>query len=300
MKSSAHVRMLGLTLVGVPLLFAGIFALQRAIDGRPSAQTQEQDELLMRSGATLKKLSIGYDSLLADIYWTRAVQYYGTWVGSPNAKFDRLWPLLDITTTLDPRLTVAYHFGAIFLSEPGPMGAGRTDLAVELVKRGVAANPENWHMDTDLGFLYFWRLHDYANAAATYLEGGKKPGAPSWMKLMAARMADRGGDMRTSQLIWTQLYESSKEPAIRKMALEHLLGLKALGEEEQLDQISEEYRQRYGRYPASTKELADAKLLPGIPLDPAGFPYQIGADGHAHLNSQSTVTDESKPEATRP
>ncbi|MGB6469309.1 MAG: hypothetical protein WBE88_00475 [Candidatus Acidiferrales bacterium] len=300
MKSSAHVRMLGLTLVGVPLLFAGIFALQRAIDGRPSAQTQEQDELLMRSGATLKKLSIGYDSLLADIYWTRAVQYYGSLVGSPNAKFDRLWPLLDITTTLDPRLTVAYHFGAIFLSEPGPMGAGRTDLAVELVKRGVAANPENWHMDTDLGFLYFWRLHDYANAAATYLEGGKKPGAPSWMKLMAARMADRGGDMRTSQLIWTQLYESSKEPAIRKMALEHLLGLKALGEEEQLDQISEEYRQRYGRYPASTKELADAKLLPGIPLDPAGFPYQIGADGHAHLNSQSTVTDESKPEATRP
>ena len=31
-----------------------------------------------------------------------------------------LYPLLDITTTLDPRFNIAYRFGAIFLAEPYP------------------------------------------------------------------------------------------------------------------------------------------------------------------------------------
>src|SRR5271167_4710167 len=104
----------------------------------------EHEELLLRSGQVAKNLSLGYDSLLADIYWTRAVQYYGARAGVEGARFERLWPLLDIATSLDPKLIVAYRFGAIFLSEPPPAGAGRADLAVELVKRGIAENPDNW------------------------------------------------------------------------------------------------------------------------------------------------------------
>ena len=97
----------------------------------------------------------------------------------PGANFDLLWPLLDVTTTLDPHLMPAYRFGAIFLSEPGEVGAGRPDLAIELVKRGIAANPSEWRLDTDLGFLYYWRVKDYQNAAAAYLQASKNPEAPA-------------------------------------------------------------------------------------------------------------------------
>ena len=135
MSNRHQSRLLWTTIVALPILFAAIAALQKTIDARPLAEATRQDELLLRSPALVKKLSLGYDPLLADIYWTRAVQYYGSRVGLPGAKFDLLWPLLDLTTTLDPRLLPAYHFGAIFLSEPGNVGAGRTDLAVELVKR---------------------------------------------------------------------------------------------------------------------------------------------------------------------
>ena len=31
-----------------------------------------------------------------------------------------LYPLLDLTTTLDPRFNIAYRFGAVFLAEPYP------------------------------------------------------------------------------------------------------------------------------------------------------------------------------------
>jgi len=99
-------RPLWAALGGVPLLFAAIALLQVRMDAETRSAAQEKQELLLRSGAAIEKMSLGYDSLLADIYWTRAVQYYGERVGTPGANFELLWPLLDITTTLDPKASL--------------------------------------------------------------------------------------------------------------------------------------------------------------------------------------------------
>jgi tetratricopeptide (TPR) repeat protein len=284
--------------VGVPLLFAAIAAVQMRIDTRTRTAAQEKEELLLSSPTAVRKLSLGYDSLLADIYWTRAVQYYGSRVGTPHANFDLLWPLLDITTTLDPKLIVAYRFGAIFLSETGDAGAGRTDRAIELVKRGIAANPDEWRLDSDLGFLYYWRMKDYPDAAAAYLEGSKNAKAPGWMRLMAARVAEKGGSFETSRMIWSEISESTKDPRIRKRALEQLQGLKAEEDERHLDELAETYQKRFGHYPESLNELRDAGFLPGIPLDPAGYPYVLGHDGKTRLDAQSPVVIPPEPRGT--
>jgi hypothetical protein len=282
-------RLVWITLVVAPVLFAAIAALQVSIDARTRSMASQKQELLLRSGPLVKKLSLGYDPLLADIYWTRTVQYYGARIGQPHADFDLLWPLLDLTTTLDSRLLPAYRFGAIFLSEPPPIGAGRTDLAVDLVKRGIAANPDAWRLDSDLGFLYYWRLRDYPNAAAAYLTASRVPNSPPWLKLMAARVADRGGSIETSRMIWSELYESTTNPIVRKNAFAKLRGLKAQDDKMHLDELAEDYRKRFGHSPASTKEMRDAGILNGIPLDPDGLPYRIGPDGKSRLDPRSTV-----------
>jgi hypothetical protein len=282
-------RALWAAIAGVPLLLASIAALQARIDPLTRTPAQEKEELVLRSPSAVKKMSLGYDSLLADIYWTRAVQYYGSRVGMDKPNFDLLWPLLDITTTLDPKLIVAYRFGAVFLSEPGRGGPGRADLAVELVKRGIAANPGQWSLYGDLGFIYYWWLRDYADSAAAYLEGSKDPNAPRWLPMMAARVAEKGGSLETSAMIWSELYSSTNNPKIRDRARQMLQGLKAQQDEMYLDQLAEEYKARSGRYPTSTRELRDAGLLGSIPVDPAGFPYVFGPDGKSRLNPQSTV-----------
>lgn len=280
-------RSLWKTAVAVPLLFVTIAAVQTRIDAHErSAQTED---LVLRSGRLLKKLSLGYDALLGDIYWTRAVQYYGDRVGTPNATFELLGPLLEITTTLDPRLLVAYRFGAIFLSEPVPVGAGRTDLAVNLVKRGIAANPDQWRLYYDLGFLYYWRLKDYPDAAQAYLAGGNIPAAPVTLKLMAARVAEKGGSIDTSIMIFSELYQSTKDPNVRKEALAVLRSLKAEKDCMQLDELIDQYAKRFARNPTSMKDLSGAGLVHGIPVDPLGFPYVIGADGKSRLNSESPI-----------
>jgi len=288
MSDPSRSRPLWTVLVAVPVLFVALAALQVRIDAQARAMGDEREELLLRSPATLKQISLGYDSLLADLYWTRAIQYYGERMGTEHARFDLLWPLLDITTTLDPRLIVAYRFGAVFLSEPR-LGAGRPDLAVELVHRGIAENPLEWRLYADLGFLYYWWLQDYPNAATAYLEGSKIPGAPPLLKIMAARVAEKGGAFETSRMIWLEIYQSSKDPRVRNRALEILAGLRAEEDESHLDEIAETYKQRFGRYPATTAELRDSGLLEGIPVDPVGYPYVFGPDGKSRLDPNSSV-----------
>jgi len=276
-------------LVAVPLLFAAVAGLQMRIDAESRSLSKQRDDLLLRSPSAIKEMSFGYDSLLADIYWTRAVQYYGARFNTKGATYELLWPLLDITTTLDPKLIIAYRFGAIFLSEKGTAGAGRPDLAIELVKRGIAANPDEWHLDLDLGFLYYWRMKDYASAAQSFLAASKKPNAPSWLAITAVRVAQKGGSIETSRIIWSEIYESNRDPKIRERALETLQGLKAEQDEMNLNEAAAEYEKRFGRRPASTNELRSAGLLNGIPVDPLGYPYVFGADGRAALNPDSPV-----------
>src|SRR5580704_6476814 len=289
MSARGHSRALRFALLAIPVLFVAIGFLQIRIQGETRTVGQQKEELLLRSGLTLKRLSLGYDSLLGDIYWTRAVQYYGSRVGNHGEKFELLWPLLDITTTLDPELIVAYRFGAIFLSEPMPTGADRSDLAVELVKRGVAANPKSWELSSDLGFLYYWHLKDYEKASAAYLQGSKIPNAPTWLKMMAAQVAEKGNSFSNSLAIWSELYDSTQDAKVKKNALLHLQSLRALQDTLELNKLAQQYHQQNGRYPASMKELYDRGLLQGIPRDPAGFPYTLGTDGKAELDPHSPI-----------
>jgi hypothetical protein len=288
MSRSGSTRVLWLSLAAIAPLLGGAAILQGRIDAGTRDFAVEKEELLLSSPSAIEKLSLGYDSLLADVYWTRAVQYYGWRVETESLDFHLLWPLLDITTTLDPKLIVAYRFGAIFLSEP-VAGANRTDLAIQLVKRGIEANPDNWHLNGDLGFLYYWRMKDYPDAAAAYLDGSKKPNAPAWLRLMAARVSAMGGSIDTSRMIWSEIYESTEDPHVRKKAAEELEALKVEDDEQHLDELARDYQKRFGRYPTSSEELRAAGLLGGIPLDPEGYPYIFGADGKSGLNPQSPI-----------
>jgi hypothetical protein len=278
----------------ISVLFVVIAMLQDRIDAQTPSIAQ-QEELVFSSGPMLKKMSLGYDSLLADIYWTRAVQYYGAALREPARGFRLLPGLLDITTTLDPHLIIAYRFGAIFLSEPSPAGANRPDLAIDLVKRGIAANPDAWELSANLGFLYYWHIKDYAAASEAYLQASKNPKAPQAMAMMAARIAQKGGDLDTSMMIWAQYYKSSRDPQVQKMARDHIEGLQAVKDERAIDALSEQYYVRFEKYPSSTKDLRDAGLIAGIPVDPSGVPYIIEPDGKSRLDPNSTVKVELPP-----
>jgi len=271
---------------------AAVWVLQNKIDGQRDAMHLEQDELLLRSGSTVKKLSLEYGPLMGAIYWTRAVQYYGEKHRLQERGLDLLWPLLDIATTLDPNLLVAYSFGSMFLSDAAPRGAGRPDLAVKLLERGIQANPEEWRLYQDLGNVYYFDAKNYSKAAAAYEEGSKNPHAFIWMKVMAAKIAGEGRSLDTSYFLWQQVYETSTNKDIRQNAEVHLRLLKVDLDLRTLDQFLDEYEKRTGKRAKRMSELVEAGLLKRIPSDSDGFPYVVGASGKAELNLNSPLLEE--------
>jgi len=282
-----------LLLVAILLLgFCGVWELQHAIDARRADLHEEQDDLVLRSGPLLKTMSLEYAPLIADLYWTRVVQYYGNKHANHQANIELLWPLLDVTTTLDPNLILAYRFGSMFLSEPPPSGAGKPELGIELLQRGIRANPEFWRFYEDLGFIYYFELKDYHRAADAFLEGGQKPGAMLWMKAFAARISEKGETLETSVMLWSEIYNSASDPSIKKNAKIHLQLLRAQADCGQLNKMAAEYEKRTGHNPRSMRELVNAGLLPALAVDPEGFVYTFDAQGKARLNPASPLFKE--------
>jgi len=278
-----------LLLLVIPVGFIGVWPLQRQINSERSAMHQEEDEVLLRSPKLMKMVTLEYGSLAADIYWTRAVQYYGSKRLGRDTNLDSLWPLLDVATTLDPNLLPAYRFGATFLSQPEPLGAGRPDLAVQLLERGLKADPDYWRLNQDLGNVYYFEMKDYAKAGQAYLEGSKKPGAAPWMKVMAARFLEKGDSRETAMMLWKELYESSTDPAIQENARINMELLQAYEDIVQLNKIAEQFGVKYGRPPRNLREMMQAGLISAEPADALGYPYEVGANGKAHISRQSPL-----------
>jgi tetratricopeptide (TPR) repeat protein len=248
---------------------------------RPHATIEEA--LFVTSPKVLKRASLGYDGLLADIYWTRVVQYFGFRHHNRAQSYDLLAPLLEITTHLDPHLVVAYEFGASFLAPPPPDGAGQPERAIPLMEYGIQNNPDNWKLYYDLGFVYYINLKDYKKAAAAFARGAQVPNAHPFLRLMAAQMAQHAGEYGTSRMLWTATYQNTEDREIRANALEHLRALRVDEDVTHLQEAVTRFGERTGRLPTSMAELAAAEQLPGIPVDPDGHPYKLTADGRVEV-----------------
>jgi tetratricopeptide (TPR) repeat protein len=287
-------RMIGGWLLAAVLVvgLGAVWALQKRIDSEQGRLRLAQDDLLLQSGNTVRKLSLEYAPLMGAIYWTRAVQYYGEKHRLGARSLDLLWPLLDIATTLDPNLLAAYRFGSTFLSDAPPRGAGRPDLAVKLLERGIQANPDEWQLYQDLGNVYYFDAKDYPKAAAAFEEGSKNPKSMIWMKVLAAKIAGQGRSLDTSYFLWQQVYNTTTDDRIRKNAQSHLRLLKVDLDLGTLDQLLEEYEKKTGKRAKRMNELVEAGLLKKMPTDSDGFPYVVGSSGKAELNLNSPLLEE--------
>jgi len=266
----------------------GAVATAMAVE-RVRGEGLKEEELFLPSGAVLKRLSLGYSGLLADIYWTRAVQYFGELHHEKAVHYGLLYPLLDITTQLDPHLTVAYDFGSIFLSQAPPEGAGEPEKAVELVRRGIRENPKEWRLYANLGYIQALELHDYRAAAQSFHDGSQIPGARPWMKVMAATTAEHGGEVQTARYLWSRLFETADDPMLKQNAVKHLRAFQVDDDISRLEALVAEYKKRTGAEPASFGALISMGWLSAAPRDPLGHPYRLAPDGHVYVQSPAEL-----------
>jgi len=288
------------------IFFFGLSSwLQAARDSMP-LPTIENDTLYLTERAAGRGV-FTHRTLAADLYWIRALQYYGGRTHTARLRkldpleppaslsaaapisFDQLYSLLDITTTLDPRFNIAYRFGAIFLAAQYPEGPGRPDLAIALLEKGLKTSPEKWQYWHDIGFVYYWNRHDFQSASKAFQRASEVPGAPWWLRSLAATMLFKGGDRQTSRLLWRQLAETAVNDVARKAADLKLAQLDALEQIEQLQRAVDAASARLQAPVTNWGTLIAAGVLRGIPADPTGVPYELQSSGRVEVSSQSTL-----------
>lgn len=277
--------------VAACLALGGAAVLQAARDRQFPLETRETDRTLyVRSGRAIQRAALEFDALAADTYWIRAIQHYGgdRLAGQRDRKYELLYPLLDITTTLDPYFTIAYRFGAIFLSEAYPGGPGRPDQAVALLRKGIAAQPGKWQYYMDIGFVNYWHLRDFREAARWFQAAASQPGAPNWLSPLAATVLQSGRDRTSARMLWQQML-ASDQAWMRNRAEIGLRQLQALDDLDALNAVVSRAPPAAGE-PYSWDRLVGRRILRGVPLDPSGQPYEIDpVTGRVTLSATSRL-----------
>lgn len=277
------------------LLLAVAVALQIGRDRVYARSTAGTSPVLyIRSPEAIDRLVLGFDALAADVYWIRTIQYYGQRRLSTvpgDRDYSGLYPLLDLTTSLDPYFDIAYRFGAIFLSERQPGGPGRPDLAEALLKKGIAAQPDAWQFYHDIGFVHYWTLGDAETGASWLRRAAERPGAPNWLAPVAAMMLTEGEDRNSARQLWHQLAQSPEE-WLRRRASVALAQLDAL---DQIDRLEAAIARASGP-PYTWNALVRAGVLPGIPVDPSRTPYELDPQtGRVSVSSRSPLFPMPRP-----
>jgi len=280
-----------LVVVALAVLMAAVVGLQAVVAERAPQPVSDGNLLYIRSGEFLKRAALSYRSLLADLYWIRTVQHYGgTKRGADQQRrYDLLYPLLDLTTSLDPQFDIVYRFGAIFLSEPFPSGAGQPGQAIALLEKGLVAQPGDWDLAQQIGFIHYWWRRDYAMAAEWFQRAAQMPDAPQWLSGLAAVTLAEGGNFESSRRLWQQVLNDGDAYWLHSQATFRLKQLDALEVMGVLQQRVRRYTERTGSLPKSWNDMIRTGDVRGVPLDPEEHPFVLRPDGTIGLDPKSPI-----------
>ena len=112
------------------------------------------------------------------------------------------------------------------------------------------------------------------------------------MKVMAARFLEKGESRETAVMLWSELFQSSTDTAIKQNARINLELLRTDEDIAHINEVAKQFAAKTGRSPKSMRELVQTGFIAGEPLDPRGVPYVIARDGKAQISDKSPLHKE--------
>jgi len=266
---AARVSALRLSLAALAL--AGIVGSQRAL---PDASEQLADEAFVPSPAVAKLLAFGFDTVVADFYWLRAVQIVGSSRG-PVGRNAVIGALIDVTTTLDPHVGHPYRFAAVWMTDD----EAAVRKANELIRRGIEHHPEDWRGYFYLAFNHFFYLGEPIEASRALDRAITLEGAPQYLSRLAARLKSQsGGGLDAAAAFLGELVRQTADPDERAEYASALREIETERRARFLDAARAEYVRRHKRDIASVDELVSGGVLRVLPKDPFDSGWEISKE----------------------
>ena len=178
--------------------------LEEHILGLIKKQDDMNDLLLQMPGQFMFAMFSGFKDVISGALWVRADEFFH------NGDYQEIIPLVRLITWLDPHNidvynTGAWHMDYNFTDEKQRSDKRNLPLSVQLLKEGIAKNPDRWDLYFELGWVHYNRkLEDFDNSLkyikeATKHDGydsntGKRIPRPEFVDRMLAHAYEASGD----------------------------------------------------------------------------------------------------------
>jgi tetratricopeptide (TPR) repeat protein len=255
-------------LVALLILSCGVFmSLKIKTDNISREKIPGSSIIYIPSGQYLKYATFGNSSLLADLIYIWAIQYYSDYT-IPDM-YEYLDHIFSIINELDPSYLDPYDVGAVIAAYE----AEDLDLALKILDRGLEKNPEQWLFPYMAGHYAQMIRKDHKLAQKYYKKAMDIEGVPPIVNRLYANAIFKSMDYKRALQTWLEIYETAKDERIKKIASNHLYNIKATIDIEQINEAIEKFKEKFGRNPMELSQLVRAGFLDSLPKDLDGEEY---------------------------
>ena len=256
-------------LVFVALAAATTFAASRL----HVAQERPYDIDAVPRAGPLAFLFLGNRTLAADVNWLRAVQYIGEVRGNERG-WDKLFPLVDAVTDLDPKHGYAYQVAGAILSS-----VGRIDESNRILEKGTRAVPDRYILPYHRAFNAFYYQDDWKEAGRWAEVAARTPGAPPHVRQNVLAYYVKGKRADAAVAFLEQALTEAKDPDTQKALESQLQQARLELDASKVEDAMSDWRARYLAGPLALGQLVSEGLLPSIPRDPFGGELYLDEEG---------------------
>ena len=249
------------------ILTCGVFmGLKLKIDDITRNKIPGASIIYIPSGKYLKFGTFGNPSLLADLVYLWAIQYYSTY--TIVDRYENLDRIFSIIAELDPRYLDPYEVGAVIAYYE----AEDLEMALKILDKGLEKNPDQWIFPYEAAQYARFRK-EYELAQEYFKKAMEIEGAPDFMKRLYADATFMTVDYKSSWETWMEIYQTAEDERIKKIASNHLYRVKAAIDRITIRRAIIKFHEKYGRNPSDLSRLIRAGFLKSIPKDMDGKEY---------------------------
>jgi hypothetical protein len=214
-------------------------------------------------------MSLDHRGAMADYLLSSVSVHSGSLMWKPlDIKFDSEWAygMMNLVTDLDPKYREAYLMSGMGLIH----SFSDAELALPILKKGIAANPDSWELPYWYGYDTYFYLDDNETASEYFMMAAKKPDAPKVNWGLLVNISKESGFYENAYWALQVMYESARSDKVKTIYGKKLVQLQnAL----LLQKAADKFYGERGNLPDTLDELASKGYIDEVPEDPMGKGY---------------------------
>lgn len=239
---------------------SGVVYLQHRHLGQIKKWRPYRDSLYLPRGEYVKLISLGYDMIMADFIWLRAIQAFGGHYLS-DKNYEAIVNLFDVITDLNNYFISAYLFGDTVIGEE----SGDYKKGLALIEKGIVKAPRyTYKLGYWGGYDCVWNLKEYERAKYFYRMALKAPDCPDYVSRLLAYVDEKMGNYHIA-------YEKRVEDYLRAIDNKDKI-LEQISKNKIIDVITQwhiailrdaakRYKSEYGKDITNVNQLVESKVL---------------------------------------